>query len=179
MSQLNISQAARAAGVARSTIQAHIRQGKLSVMVMGNGEKTVDTSELIRVYGELATPGVVEHDYNFRHQTTPTTTPDNEQILHGKVVMLQEQVETLQRDKDEDRREKERLLGIIENQMRMLTYQPAAKERPEEPAPHPAVEEMKKEVAMMRKQNSYLIHMQRRTWWEKLMGKKYVVPTDG
>ncbi len=179
MAKLNISQAARAVGIARSTIQTHIKQGKLSFNVLGNGQRVIDTTELLRVYGELTTTGVVEQEGEIRHQTTP----NNSEILQDKVTMLEAQMESLQRDKEEDRREKDRLVSIIENQTRMLTYQPteapAPKEQGGEPPAHPAMEEMKGQIALMKKQNSYLVHMQRRSWWEKLIGRKYVAPVDG
>lgn len=95
MAQLNISQAAKTAGVARSTIQTHIKQGKLSAEVLGNGDKVIDTSELLRVYGELTTPDVVEQNGNSSHQTTPP----NVQVLQEKVTLLQAQVVELQQDK--------------------------------------------------------------------------------
>ncbi len=53
MTKLNISQAAKVAGVARVTVQRHIKQGKLSCEVNGQGQKLIDTSELVRAYGEL------------------------------------------------------------------------------------------------------------------------------
>ncbi len=53
MALLGINEAARAAGVARSTIQRKIKSGELSVTRSIDGTRGIDTSELIRVFGEL------------------------------------------------------------------------------------------------------------------------------
>ena len=64
MAELSLSAAARAVGISRSTLNAHVAAGKLSVKISGQGRRTqsdsvghfrrtVDTSELLRVYGEL------------------------------------------------------------------------------------------------------------------------------
>lgn len=53
MAKLNISQAAKVSGKSRSTIQRHIKSGKLSVSQNAAGETEVDTSELLRIFGEL------------------------------------------------------------------------------------------------------------------------------
>ncbi len=53
MAILNYSAAARAAGVARSTIQRHIKSGKLSATTRADGARGIDTAELLRVFGEL------------------------------------------------------------------------------------------------------------------------------
>lgn len=53
MAKLNISQAAKASGKSRSTIQRHIKSGKLSVSQDATGNIEIDTAELLRVFGEL------------------------------------------------------------------------------------------------------------------------------
>lgn len=52
MAKLSISAAAKEWGVARSTIQRKIKQGDLSATSNTTGTKTIDTSELLRVFGE-------------------------------------------------------------------------------------------------------------------------------
>ena len=53
MALLTIAQAARTAGVARSTIYDHLRAGKLSATRTSTGERRIDTSELACVYGPV------------------------------------------------------------------------------------------------------------------------------
>jgi hypothetical protein len=53
MAKLNLSQAAKVTGKNRTTIWRHVNSGKLSAERDRDGLPFVDTSELIRVYGEL------------------------------------------------------------------------------------------------------------------------------
>lgn len=71
MAKLNLSQAAKAVGKNRTTIWRHVNTGKLSIERDREGLPLVDTSELIRVYGEIslnATADAVE----VQHQATPS-----------------------------------------------------------------------------------------------------------
>lgn len=52
MTILSISEAARTWRMGRTTIQRAIREGKLSAAVQPNGIKGIDTSEMVRVFGE-------------------------------------------------------------------------------------------------------------------------------
>ncbi|MGX2962143.1 MerR family transcriptional regulator [Shewanella sp. FeAMO] len=59
MAKLNLSQAAKVVNKSRVTIWRHIKSGKLSAERDRDGNPLVDTSELLRVYGEMkviATP---------------------------------------------------------------------------------------------------------------------------
>jgi len=53
MSKHTISEAARLAGKHRSTIQKHIKEGKLSKIVDDEGNPYIETSELLRVYKNI------------------------------------------------------------------------------------------------------------------------------
>ena len=54
MAIVTISEAARLAGKDRRTVQRHVNKGKLSKAAGPGGFVGVDTSELLRVYGDLA-----------------------------------------------------------------------------------------------------------------------------
>lgn len=54
--QLTIPQAAKLYRKHRSTIHRHIEAGRLSCAFRGDGVRVVDYSELVRCYGEPATP---------------------------------------------------------------------------------------------------------------------------
>lgn len=56
----NVSEAATLAGVTRRTIYRYIKQGKLSASVAHDGKSVIDTSELLRVFGSLSQPNVLE-----------------------------------------------------------------------------------------------------------------------
>ena len=53
MALLTLTQAAKAAGIARTTLYRAIRKGRLSVVLQQNGRKLVDSDELIRAFGPL------------------------------------------------------------------------------------------------------------------------------
>jgi predicted site-specific integrase-resolvase len=53
MTELSISAAARTAGVSRTTIQKAIKTGRLSATTNATGNRVIDLSELLRVYGPL------------------------------------------------------------------------------------------------------------------------------
>lgn len=53
---LNLTQAAEAVGVTRKTLYKHLNDGKLSATRDSTGKRSVDVSELIRVYGKVKLP---------------------------------------------------------------------------------------------------------------------------
>lgn len=102
--KLNISQAAKAAGVDRSTIQRKIKSGKLSATVDMEGNKLIDPVELERVFGEIATPDKVRQ----RAAMTQHAAPDMLQVLERQNNDLREQIHILRQEKEQDRRQHER-----------------------------------------------------------------------
>ena len=61
---VNISEAARMASKTRRTIYKHINQGKLSTTRDSKGNKGIEVSELIRLYGDDVKPSSVKRDGN-------------------------------------------------------------------------------------------------------------------
>ena len=53
MAELTLRQAAAQVGVSRQTIYRMVKEGKLSATVRGDGQKVVDTAELLRAFGRL------------------------------------------------------------------------------------------------------------------------------
>lgn len=53
MTTFNISAAARAAGVSRTTLQRAIKSGRLSTITNAAGYRCIDLSELLRAFGPL------------------------------------------------------------------------------------------------------------------------------
>ena len=53
MAKINLSKAAELVGKDRTTIWRHVKSGKLSIERDADRLPFVDTSELIRVYGEI------------------------------------------------------------------------------------------------------------------------------
>lgn len=71
MAKLNLSQAAKAVGKNRVTLWRHINSGKLSAERDRDGNPLVDTSELIRVYGEIRQPATPRNTAK-QQRETPT-----------------------------------------------------------------------------------------------------------
>jgi len=98
MASVSISEAARLTGKARSTLHKYIKQGRLSVTTdAATGSKAIDTSELIRVFGKIeATHGDTVTTVANVHQNTPS----DEQSLHLKLQLLQQENQHLKTEKE-------------------------------------------------------------------------------
>ena len=108
MALLTIAQAARTAGVARSTIYAHLRAGKLSATRTPTGERRIDTSELTRVYGSV------------RHTTQSdvvSPTPLDIALLQARIEALEAQNRLLRDEVQTGREEKAKLLDVISQEL--------------------------------------------------------------
>lgn len=75
MSQLPIATAAKRVGRDRKTLYRLVAQGKLTATTSATGQKQVDTSELIRVFGELK-PASDRPDSRATVTTPQRETPD-------------------------------------------------------------------------------------------------------
>jgi len=80
---VSITKASKLTGKSVRTIQRHLSNGKLSFVMTQNDTKGIDTSELIRVYGHIAsnndTQTMTRHD---ARQNIPDDTPNNEPFKH-------------------------------------------------------------------------------------------------
>ena len=104
MALLTIAQAARTAGVARSTIYSHLRSGKLSATRTPTGERRIDTSELTRVYGPVG---------HTTQSDVVSSTPHNAALLQAKIESLEAQNRLLRDEVEAGREEKAKLLDVI------------------------------------------------------------------
>jgi DNA-binding transcriptional MerR regulator len=112
---LNITEAAKLAGVSRNTLYRAIKSGKLS-----STDKGIDVAELERVYGPLRTPRNAPSDTRHDAQSERTTN------------VLAEQIEFLREQLRQAQAREERLMGLLEQAQRALTHQG---EKSEESAP--------------------------------------------
>lgn len=142
MAKLNITQAAHAVGKHRSTLQRHIKDGTLSVEKDGTGNPVIDVSELQRVYGrvEVETDATAPQNATRRQPDAPRNDTDN-RVLRVKLEAAEkERDEALRREQEEKDRHQEtrenrdRLLGIIEEQSKTIAALPAAPTTPNEEA---------------------------------------------
>ena len=97
-------------GKSRSTIERHIKQGRLS----RSGEG-IDTSELLRVYGAFIKDGDVSHDAS------------NDTAVTQREQWLMQQIEDLKREHQERERQ---YLEREQRLMMLLTHQQDQKDTP-------------------------------------------------
>lgn len=72
MARHTIKEASRLTGKARSTIQTHIKNGKISKGLDEEGNPYIDTAELERVYGALSGSGM-SSGQEIGHDKTPSS----------------------------------------------------------------------------------------------------------
>jgi predicted site-specific integrase-resolvase len=87
MPLLNVSEAAKATGKSRATLHRYIKDGRLSTVQDNDGQKKIDTSELLRVFGELLSNDTDSCD-NKIQQFTDTTVA----ALHSQINMLRDEL---------------------------------------------------------------------------------------
>ena len=97
MASVNISEAARLTGKGRSTIQRHIKYGKLSASRDASGNPAIDTSELVRVYGAIQAHESLEVAPTTQGET-PTVELLKEQLrqAHEREEWLKQRIEILE-----------------------------------------------------------------------------------
>lgn len=157
MTQLTVRDAADKVGVTRQTIFKYIRQGKISATLRRDGQKQIDVSELIRVFGELQ-PNTGTTGYTSDSRTlspkplnTPTTVALQIELERMKsmlefkqaeLAMAKERIAEL-KDREAHIKEREReaieernrLIGVIEQQGRLLAAPTPPKPRAVKTAP--------------------------------------------
>lgn len=75
MAIINLSQAAKLAGVTRQTLYKHIETGKISKSELACGSPGLDTAEIMRVYGKHANEAV-----EISQSNTAALHSDNEKL---------------------------------------------------------------------------------------------------
>ncbi|MER2625368.1 MAG: hypothetical protein ABTS22_15720 [Accumulibacter sp.] len=126
---VSISEAARAAGINRRTLQRAIQTGRLSATIDTAGGRGVDLAELIRAFGPLKEapqetprgPGAA-----MSHETAPPHIPET--VL---VAVLHEQLQQAQQEKN-------RLMSLLETAQQVLQAEQQARRELEQkllPAP--------------------------------------------
>ena len=100
--RMNIHQAAKAVGVARSTLYRDIQDGKVSVGKDGRGKPYVDVSELERAYGSVTLLETSETVPNGQGETPQKDRKDSG--LQREFDLLREQIALLKDERDDLRR---------------------------------------------------------------------------
>ncbi|MBP6437051.1 MAG: hypothetical protein KA288_06585 [Paludibacteraceae bacterium] len=101
MALVSISEAARLTGKARSTLHKYIKQGKLSTTTDPvTGNKILDTSELIRVFGKISNLKTTDSDSVTSESKLQQTTHSGTQSLQVKLQLLEQENTHLKAEKE-------------------------------------------------------------------------------
>lgn len=93
MAKLTIGRMAKLYGLHRSTLHEAVAKGRVTAGVDGKGQKVIDLSEMIRVYGEP--PGGALHSPTPSPNTGPTVSGEALQPLLDELKLLREEVREL------------------------------------------------------------------------------------
>lgn len=110
MAKVSVSEAAKLTGKSVKTIYRHIDTGKLSSSQNDNGSKSIDTSELQRVYSELK----IQHENVIVSQMSELENKNDNQMRH----FLQQENELLKKLLDE----KESHIASLKQAMLLLEH---------------------------------------------------------
>ena len=116
MAILTPTQAAKAAGIGRSTLYRYLNKGKLSATQHPKGGRGIDTAELERVFGPLEqvdTAQDIPLKRNERIQGEAKTSQDwseTNEFLRQQVLFLEQELVAA-------REERNRLLSLLEQKM--------------------------------------------------------------
>lgn len=113
MPEFTISAAARAVGTSRASIQRAIKSGRLSATSNDRGERVIDLSELLRVFGPLkgdADPPPTLASMDGERPDTPERAPPEQAVIDA----LREHLNDAREQLRESQREKARLLALLE-----------------------------------------------------------------
>ena len=126
MPKFSISDAAKRAGVERTTLYRKIDKGELSAEIDAHGTKVIDASELLRVYPDASvidnrTTGMqqmrtVETQQNATADATMAVLLREAEMREEKIEDMKRRIEALEADKTDLRSERDRLLKVIEEQ---------------------------------------------------------------
>lgn len=108
MPLLNTSQAAKATGKDRRTIQRHAKSGKLSVAERRGNQNFFDTAELDMRYGLIAAPDAVQNGAAVPHLTAPNDVAERGR-LEERCKSLEAQLNDMTAQRDAWQTQAERL----------------------------------------------------------------------
>jgi len=136
MAKILLSEAAKLVPVSKPTLYRHVQENKFSWDKDSQGHKVVDPAELQRFYGTLKNPD----NLNENTQQDSSRKNDNSEILavfRAENAHLKQEVEGLQQDKQDLKVERNKLLGIVENQTSLLEDKREKVEKTEDHQPKP------------------------------------------
>ncbi len=109
MAQFTIAGAARAAGVGRATIQRALKSGRLSATTNEQGERVIDLTELLRVFGPLK-----QSEQTASSIASQLDTGSEQGSSMVLVEVLREQLHKAEEREQQVQQEKAHLLALLE-----------------------------------------------------------------
>ena len=103
--KLNKYQAAKAAGISRTTLDRHIKEGKISVGKDGTGKTVIDVAELERVYSEVDMDNTSQNVAGEQSETS-----NDNKAVHLELEILREYLDRMESDRDRERRQLENVI---------------------------------------------------------------------
>jgi len=129
MVQVSISEAARLTGKSRKTLHTYISSGKLTKVTDNQGKPKLDTSELIRVFGNISiTQETVNPQSQISYHVTPETVTAHTleiNVLKKEIALLRELII----EKDKRNEDMKYTLLLIESKLPVTTETTLQKER--------------------------------------------------
>ena len=146
----SVRDAAQRVGISRQTMFRYIKEGKISATTDRDGQKQIELTELLRVFGELqpetetpTTPRNSPRPVSRDTATTPATSQYQMEILRlqaqleiktAELDLAKERINELKAAQHEASVEKNRFLEIIERQSLLLAAPKPARTRTTTPA---------------------------------------------
>lgn len=110
-------------GVARSTLLRHIKNGKVSKVIGKNGKPSLDTSELLRVYGNLKNYDTDDTSTTLHqnHSTLQVDTGDRYTEKDIEIATLRAELKAALERSEEFREERDEWRGLAKKGQALLT----------------------------------------------------------
>ena len=116
MALVSVSEAARLTGKSRTTLHRLIKTGELSTCKGERNKRLIDTSELLRVFGQLSLTGTEQPDKQVVGQRVTVENGNGEQVVY----QLKQEIEHLKMLVAE----KDSHIGSLKQAMLLLDHKP-------------------------------------------------------
>ena len=106
--KLNKYQAAKAVGISRTTLDRHIKEGKISVGKDGTGKTVIDVAELERVYNEVDMDSTSQNVAGEQSETS-----NDNKAVHLELEILREYLGRMESDRERERCQLENVIDDL------------------------------------------------------------------
>lgn len=116
--QFSISAASRHCNKSRTTIIKHIRQGRLTATVDDQGNKVLEASELVRVYGDDFKLDREQGGTGEGNRQGAGKSPLGEQGVQAQLNSVQQQLDTVNKERERERTQLEARIDSLEEALK-------------------------------------------------------------